>query len=71
MVVTCQERERLTSEWTNSSNRLQNLLNEQLAALRNADPGYASFDEKVQLARTAETSASRAFYAHVDQHHCL
>jgi len=46
-------------------------MNDQLVALRNADPSYASFDEKVGLARNAEIAASRAFYAHVDQHHCL
>jgi hypothetical protein len=67
----CPERERLLSEWTDSSRRTTKLLDEQLAAIRNADPAFGSFAEKIQLAKNEELDACRAYYGHVDGHGCV
>ena len=67
----CPERERLLSEWTDKSNCLTKLLDEQLAAIRNAGPSFASFNDKIRLAKSAEIEACRAYYGHVDRHGCV
>jgi hypothetical protein len=63
----CQERDRLLSQWTDSSNRLTKILDEQLAAIRNADPSFASF----AVAKNAEIEACRAYHGHVESHDCV
>ncbi len=56
----CQERERLLSRWTDCSNHVRKLGDEQVAAIKdgstqmfhgNAVPGFASFGEKIWLAK--------------------
>jgi hypothetical protein len=49
---TCSERERLLSKWSESSRRVARLADEQLAAIKNADPCLAGLDEKIRLAKT-------------------
>jgi hypothetical protein len=71
MSETCPERERLLSKWTESSRRLARLGDEQLAAIKNADPRLAGFDEKIWLAKSEEIEACRAYYFHVGQHDCV
>jgi hypothetical protein len=67
----CSERERLISKWSESSRRLARLGDEELAAIKNADPSLAGFDEKIRLAKTEEIEACRAYYFHVGQHDCV
>jgi hypothetical protein len=62
------ERERLLSQWTDSSNRLTRILDEQLAAIRNADPGFANLADEIRMAKNAEIEACRAYYDHVEGH---
>jgi hypothetical protein len=44
---------------------------EQLAAIKNADPSLACFNEQIPLAKTQEIEACRAYYLHVGQHECV
>jgi hypothetical protein len=67
---TCPERERLLSLWTGSSNHVTRLLDEQVAAIRDAHPGIATLDERVRVARNAEVEACRAYYGHINAHEC-
>jgi hypothetical protein len=62
---TCSERERLLSKWTESSRHLARMQDEQLAAIKNADPSLAGFIEQIRLAKTQEIEACRAYYLHV------
>ena len=71
MSETCPQRERLLSKWTESSRRLARLRDEQLAAIKNADPSLVGFDEKIWLAKIEEIEACRAYYLHVGQHDCV
>ena len=68
----CPERERLLSLWTDCSNRVTRLLDEQLAAIRDAHPGVAILDERIiRTAKNAEVAACRAYYGHVNAHECV
>jgi hypothetical protein len=71
MSETCSERERLLLKWSESSRRVARLADEQLAAIKNADPSLAGFNEKIRLAKTEEIEACRAYYLHVRQHDCV
>jgi hypothetical protein len=71
MSETCSERERLLSKWTESSCHLARVQDEQLAAIKNADPNLAGFNEQIRLAKTQEIEACRAYYLHVGQHECV
>jgi hypothetical protein len=44
---------------------------EQLAAIKNADPSLAGFNEQIRLAKTQEIEDCRAYYLHVSQHECV
>jgi hypothetical protein len=50
----CPDREKLLWAWTDSSNRLTRVLDEQLAAIRNGDQTFASFAERIRLAKNAK-----------------
>ena len=67
----CPERERLLSEWTESSNRVTELLEAQLASSGNADPSFASFAEQIRVAKDAEIEACRRYLGHVNAHWCV
>jgi len=71
MSETCPERERLLSNWSESSRRVARLADEQFAAIKNADPSLAGLHEKMRLAKTEEVEACRAYYLHVGQHDCV
>ena len=71
MSETCSERERLLSKWTESSRHLTRVQDERLAAIKNADPSLAGFNEQIRLAKTQEIEACRAYYLHVGQHECV
>ena len=67
----CPERELLLSLWTDCSNRVTRLLDEQLAAIRDAHPGIATLDERIRIAKNTEVEACRAYYGHVNAHKCV
>jgi hypothetical protein len=58
----CPERERLLREWTQCGRRLAKLLDDQLAAMKSSAPSFASFEEQILLARSAETEACRKYF---------
>jgi hypothetical protein len=55
----CQERVRLLREWTDCSNRLMRLQDEDLAAMRKGGSVSASLAEKIRVAKVADTEACR------------
>ena len=67
----CQERERLLREWMQCGRWLTTLLEERLAALKNADQTSIAFDEEITMAKRAENDACHAYYDHVDSHDCV
>ena len=71
MDPTCPERERLLREWMERSKSLRKLQDKQFVAFRNTDPGLATFDEKIRLARATDVQACRAYYNHVARHGCV
>jgi len=67
----CPERERLLREWTQCGRRLTNVLDQQLAALKNTDQNSIDLDEEISMAKRAENEACRAYYDHVGSHDCV
>jgi hypothetical protein len=71
MIAQCPARERLLSHWTDSSNRLTKILDEQLATMKSRAPSVPGFEDQIRLARAAGTEASRKYFAHVNTHGCV
>jgi hypothetical protein len=67
----CPERERLLWQWTDCSNRVTKLLDEQLAAMKSSAPSFAGFEDQIRLARATETEACRKYFGHVNTHGCV
>lgn len=67
----CSEQERLLSLWTDRSNRVTNLLHDQLDAMKSSTGVFAGFEDQIRLARAAETEACRKYLSHVNIHSCV
>jgi hypothetical protein len=71
MDLRCLERERLLREWTDCSNRLMRLQDEDLAAMRKGGSVSASVAERIRVAKAADTEACRVYHQHVIKHACV
>ena len=60
MDLRCPERDRLLREWTDCSNRLMRLQDEQFAVMRAGSSVSASYEETIRVAKAADTEACRA-----------
>ena len=67
----CPERERLLREWTLCGRRLAKLLDDQLAAMKSSAQTFATSEEQILLARSAETKVCRKYFGHVNLHGCV
>jgi hypothetical protein len=70
MDLRCLERERLLREWSDCSNRLMRLQDDEFAAMRKGGSLSASFAERIRIAKAEDTEACRA-YQHVFRHECV